>query len=124
MSAYEMGLFGRKEKTVDWTENYHRQKDRLQNLKEGVQQSAGTENPAPQNAGNFNFLANLATSASSSQTPSSYPSEGDESSDERKRKLARRLMEMTEKIEEMSTQIYHLSQRVELLERKNKTGFE
>ncbi len=118
-----MGLFGRKEKTVDWTENYNRQKDRLQNLKEGMKQSSGTENPASQSTGNFNFLANLASSSTQSSEDSDNADSGD-SSDERKRKLARRLMDITEKVEDLSTQIYHLQQRVELLERKNKTGFE
>jgi len=117
-----MGLFNRKEKTVDLTERYARQKDRAENLKEGIRQSSTSGNSSPSNQGNFNFLANL---ASSSQSSSEYSSpESDENSEERKRRLAKRLMDITEKIEEISTQIYHLQQRVELLERKNKTGFE
>lgn len=114
-----MGLFGRKEKTVDLTERYNRQRDRAENLKEGIRQSATSGSSSPSNPGNFNFLANLASSAQSSSE-----NESDENSEERKRKLATRLMDITEKIEEISTQIYHLQQRVELLERKNKTGFE
>jgi hypothetical protein len=114
-----MGLFGRKEKTVDLTGRYLRQKDRAENLKEGIRQTSATGTPSQSGSGNFNFLANLASSAQSSPE-----SESDENSEERKRKLATRLMDITEKIEEISTQIYHLQQRVELLERKNKTGFE
>ena len=117
-----MGLFRRKEKTVDLTERYFRQKDRMQNLKEGMKQSSGTEDSSQSSSGNFNFLANL---ASSSQSSSAYPSqESEDNSEDKRRKLAKRLMDITEKIEEISTQIYHLQQRVELLERKNKTGFE
>ena len=116
-----MSLFRKREKTVDLTERYARQKDRMQNLKEGIRQNSGTENPSQSSPGNFNFLANL---ASSSQSSREYSPENEENPDERKRKLARRLMDLTEKIEELSTQIYHLQQRVELLERKNKTGFE
>jgi hypothetical protein len=114
-----MGLFGKKEKTVDLTGRYTRQKDRAENLKEGIRQSRGVEDSSRQNPGNFNFLANLASSSSQSSS-----GESDENPDERKRKLARRLMDITEKIEELSTQLYHLQQRVELLERKNKSGFE
>ncbi len=114
-----MGLFRKKEKTVDWTERYFRQKDRMENLKEGIRQSTGAENKSPPAQGNFNFLANLASSSVQSSS-----SETDENSDERRRKLARRLMDLTEKIEELSTQLYHLQQRVEVLEIKNKTGFE
>ena len=118
-----MSLFRRKEKTIDLTERYNRQKDRMQNLKEGIRQTSGTGDSPQSGSGNFNFLANLASS--SSRSSSEYSSqESDDSSEERKRRLAKRLMDITEKIEEISTQIYHLQQRVELLERKNKTGFE
>ena len=39
--------------------------------------------------------------------------------DERKKKLAQRLVNMNEKIEEISHQIYTLKQRVEVLEKKS-----
>jgi len=35
-----------------------------------------------------------------------------------RRKLAKRLINISNKLDEISTQIYHLQQRVELLERK------
>ena len=38
--------------------------------------------------------------------------------EERKKKLAKRLMDITNKMESLSNQIYHLEQRIELLERK------
>jgi TolA-binding protein len=38
---------------------------------------------------------------------------------EKKRKLARRIMDMTSKMEDLSNQIYHLQQRIEVLERKS-----
>ncbi len=38
--------------------------------------------------------------------------------EERRRKLAKRIADMLEKIEALSNQIYHLQQRVEVLERK------
>jgi chromosome segregation ATPase len=108
-----MGLFNRKEKTVDLTERYLRQKDRMENLKEGVKQANAQQNPT-QNS--FGFLRDMASS--------SAPSESDDNTDERKRRLVKRLADITEKLEDLSTQIYHLQQRVELLERKNKLNFE
>ena len=62
-----------------------------------------------------------------SESVSDYVSKGQSSgeyidikaTDVRKRKLAKRLMDMTEKIEELSNHIYNLKQRVEFLERKN-----
>ncbi|HOW36842.1 MAG TPA: hypothetical protein PLK34_01170 [Candidatus Pacearchaeota archaeon] len=42
--------------------------------------------------------------------------------EEKRKKLTKRILDMTEKIEELSNQIYHLTQRVEALERRNYTG--
>ena len=39
--------------------------------------------------------------------------------EEKKKRLAKRIADMTTKLEELSNQIYHLQQRVELLERKS-----
>ena len=39
-------------------------------------------------------------------------------SEENRKKLVKRLLDITNKLDEISTQIYHLQQRVELLERK------
>jgi hypothetical protein len=38
--------------------------------------------------------------------------------DDRKKKLAKRLADMTSKMEDLGNQIYHLQQRVELIEKK------
>ncbi len=47
--------------------------------------------------------------------------EGD-SPEEKRRKLAKRLMDMTKQIEELSNQVYKLQQRIEVLERKSNGG--
>lgn len=39
---------------------------------------------------------------------------------ERRKKLAKRLMDITDKLEDLSNQIYHLQQRIELLEQKSR----
>jgi len=44
------------------------------------------------------------------------------SPEDRKRMLIKRLVEMTDKIDEISTQIYHLQQRIEVLEKKTGIG--
>ena len=57
-----------------------------------------------------------------SQNPQEQDQEGYidvKAAEEKKKKLAKRLLDMSEKIEELSDQIYHLRQRVEFLERKN-----
>tara|TARA_Y100000296_G_scaffold60057_1_gene69497 strand:- start:1030 stop:1326 length:297 start_codon:yes stop_codon:yes gene_type:complete len=38
--------------------------------------------------------------------------------EEKRKKLAKRLIDITEKLEDLSNQIYHLGQRIEVLEKK------
>jgi len=48
-----------------------------------------------------------------------------ESSEEKRKKLAKRLVDMTNKLEDLDNKIYHLQQRVDVLEKKEGlTGFE
>jgi len=102
-----MGLFGfgKKKDVIDLTERYQRD----EKLK---------EKPSEQ-GNNFSFLANLAGGQSQTQKPldSDY-ADLTANSDDKKQKIAKRLLDMTNKIEDLSNQIYHLSQRIELLERK------
>ena len=41
---------------------------------------------------------------------------------DKKKKLAKRLMDITDKLEDISNQIYHLQQRLEVIERKMDIG--
>ena len=101
-----------------------------------------TYNPYPQAGNSFGFLDNVASQSSQSppqNTPSyqkspSYPSptppnnfypnststgsDSEEEPEEKRKKLAKRLMDITDRLEEVSNQIYHLQQRVEVLEKK------
>ena len=95
--------FGKKDRILDLSERYKKQQEKAakKNMpKEDLSQNA------------FSFLGNLATSSSSQSN--------ENVSEERKKKLAKRLMDLTNKMEELSNQIYHLQQRVELLEKKIK----
>lgn len=113
-----MGLFKRKEKIVDLSEKYKRQKEAEAYLKK--EQEKKSYNP-------LGFLGSLASGASTKTNVQSESSDDLSSGDvdERKRKLAKRLMDMTEKIEDLSNQIYHLQQRIEVLEKRlNVRNFE
>lgn len=109
-----MGLFkSRKKKEIlDLTERYKRQQEKAQ--------SEGQEEDSQSSGESFSFLGNLAGS-SSSETESSGDLEVSGVEDKR-RKLAKRLMSITDKLEELSNQIYHLQQRVEVMERKSGVG--
>ena len=43
--------------------------------------------------------------------------------EEKRKKLAKRLIDITEKLEDLSNQIYHLGQRVEVLEKKTNVNY-
>ena len=82
------------------------------------------EKKSPSPVGFLGVLASGASRRTNIQSESSEDfSSGD--ADEKKRKLAKRLMDMTEKIEDLSNQIYHLQQRIEVLEKRlNVRNFE
>ena len=107
-----MGLFNFRKKpdVIDLTKRYKEQQEKKTNTER--------DQSASQNA--FSFLGDLAGA--------SKPAESDEYVDvsnnmtEKKRKLAKRLMDITTKMEDLSNQIYHLQQRLEVLERKSGIG--
>ena len=101
-----MGLFKKKEKIVDLTPSSYRVP-----VKKIAEVPKATE-PVP----DFVFLGDYP-----SQKGSEEPAED---SNEKKTKLAKRLMDMTDKIEDLSNQIYHLQQRMELIEKKVKINYE
>ena len=98
--------FGRKKKILDLTENYKRQIE-----KAGQARALQKNSPASSGAGPFSFFDSPA--AGSSETTLDLSS-----AEEKKKRLAKRITEMTEKVEDIGNQIYHLQQRLEVLERK------
>lgn len=130
-----MGIFGirKKRDVIDLSERYNRQKEKLKERQEEQKEFVSSfqtyggesENKSSQTeTNNFGFLGNLA-SASSSNNSSNYGNENSNNyyagsdNEEKRKRLAKRLMDMTEKIEDLSNQIYHLQQRIEVLERKS-----
>jgi hypothetical protein len=105
-----MGFLGFKKKggILDLTERYKKQQEK-------VSQMQNEESPS-QNA--FSFLGNLA-SGSNAESEDYLDVSG---SEEKKKKFAKRLVEMTTKMEDLSNQIYHLQQRIEVLEKKIDVG--
>lgn len=123
-----MAWFKRKEKILDLTDKYHRQKqkDSAEALKKRHSENSIVSNENSNDSGFPSFLGGLANAATQQESNSEKNSSeyidlsNGGSGEDKKRKLAKRLMSMTEKIEDLSNQIYHLQQRVELLERKSK----
>jgi hypothetical protein len=121
-----MGLFRKREKVVDWTERLTKQKESTDRLRQSMRENAEAQK-APQTTQKesstgsfFNFFGNSTPSASTI-TESSY-SEPEDNSDDRKKKLAKRLSDITIKLEDLSNSIYKIEQRLELIERKMNLG--
>lgn len=114
---------GKRENVIDLSERYLKQKERLSRLKENIKPAQKVENasvsPTPNS---FGFLGNLASS-NSQNSYNDFQELPIKDSEGKRKKLAKRLMSLTEKLEELSTQMYHLQQRVEFLERKEKSSF-
>ena len=121
-----MGFFKRKNRILDLTKRYQRQQKRAEEMSTGGKDMQ--ESSSESNSGGLGFFGAIANTVSNSY---SAPKGGEckdseyvdvSSVDEKKRKLAKRLMEMTNKIEDLSNQIYHLQQRLEVLEKKGRVG--
>jgi chromosome segregation ATPase len=107
-----MGLFGfgKNKEVVDLGERYRKHKEKVSEIKEESEQSSSGVTPFP-------FFAddNTPTSTESSETEHIT---GAIDPSERRRRLVKRLKDMTSRIEDLSSQIYRLQQRIEVLEKK------
>ena len=113
-----MGIFRRKDKGVlDLTEKYRRDQERATEMRSKLVSSPSSTTDS---SSAFGFLGSMA-SASSSTAPDETV-DPSSSVELRKKQLSKRLLDMTEKIEDFSNQIYHLQQRIEVLERKVGVG--
>ena len=116
MSLFGFGKKGRE--FVDLAEKYRKQKEKEKS------ESSSDSDSSSQSSAPFPFF-DLGAGSKINETSnevldisSNSGSEGYESSHEKRRKLAKRLSDMTTKLEDLSNQIYHLQQRIEVIERK------
>jgi hypothetical protein len=122
-----MGIFGgKKAKVIDLSENYHAARRFAQRSSQRAAETSNSDS-------DMGFLGSIGSSSSSSSTTDNFSWDNEPSQplsnetvgdfSEKKQKLAKRLLDMTNKIEDLSNQIYHLTQRVELLEKKSKVSY-
>ncbi len=113
-----MALFKRRDKGIlDLTEKYKRDQEKAAEMKAEIENS--NSNSSTSSA--FGFLGSMA-SASSSSSSSDETIDSESSAEVRRKQLSKKLLNMTEKIEDLSNQIYHIQQRIEVLERKAGVG--
>lgn len=111
-----MGWFKKKYDVLDLTERYKKQQAKMKEMK-AEQEPASTTSTT---TGGFGIFE-MATPTPTTTTNSEYTDMS--SGDDKRKKLAKRLMNITDKLEEISNQLYHLQQRIELLEKKNEIGY-
>ena len=114
----------KKPKIVDWTEKLQKQQEKLDNMRSDIDPMTSNDSSSSQesNVTPFPFFAGSNTS-SESTTPTYGSSSEDSSVEEKRRRLGKRLLDMTNKIEDLSNQIYKLQQRIEVLERRNTSSY-
>ena len=121
-----MALFGKKKtKVVDWTERLQKQSMQTENMRSEIAPVSAENSTASQdnNITPFPFFAGP-NSESSSSYGSTYGSNSEDSGvEEKRRRLGKRLLDMTNKIEDLTNQIYRLQQRIEVLERKSENSY-
>jgi len=120
-----MGLFGfgKNNDVVDLAERYRKQKERENSSAKQV--SSSNSGNQEQSASPFSFF-DSGNSSNSSVSSVPYESDSDgfvdlgdaQNSTDRRRKLAKRILDMTTKLEDLSNQIYHLQQRMDVIEKK------
>ena len=110
-----MGIFRKKDKGIlDLTEKYKRDQEKAAEIKPETETSGSDTSSA------FGFLGSMASASSSTTADSTVDVAS--SVEARRKQISKRFLDMTEKIEDLSNQIYHLQQRIEVLERKAGVG--
>ena len=117
-----MGWFSKKDKVIDLTEGYIPKKNSSFEQNEIVDLSPNSSSPQSSEA--VSPFGAIFGGANNSSTDNGLTAESSNSDPaEKRQRLAKRLRDMTDKLEDISNQIYHLQQRIEVLERKSESGY-
>jgi len=117
-----MAMFGKKKDYVDLSEKMRRNQEKIDSFRDDVSVPTSTNtNASGSNSGGGFFGSFFGGGGSSNPVPTE--SESPILDHEKKKKLAKRLMDMTSRIEDLENQIYQLKQKVEVLEHKQRVGY-
>ena len=116
-----MGFLGfGKKKVLDLTTGKYKEESSSPKLGQTKEEKPKKQEAKESSLGNtFSFFDKTPTKTEENQNVNL---ENDEPFEEKKKKLAKRLLDITTKLEELSNQIYHIQQRLEVLERKAGVG--
>jgi hypothetical protein len=85
-----------------------------------VQKPVEEKTTSTNSTGFFGLFGNKTTQEETPAFSQSNASISEIEAQEKRKKLAKRLMDITDKLEDLSNQMYHLQQRIELLEQKTR----
>jgi len=89
----------------------------------GLKKSIENETPVEPVAPMFGMFDSGSGSEEGSHSENNFVGTSQDNSAEKRKKLAKRLIDMTNKMEDLSNQVYSLQQRIEVLERKSGVGY-
>lgn len=106
-----MGWFGfrKKDNVIDWSEKYKKEQEK--------KQQASVQQKRPHTYFE-NLVENMKKQNVQQEAEVSSQESPETEQDEKKQRLGKRLVEIETKLDNISNKIYHLQQRVELLEKK------
>lgn len=128
-----MGLFKKKsDGYVDLTEKLSREEAKLERFKASsmpettsdsvvdmTNQPVEEKQESQSSGGFFNFFGGASTASETQSSPEPQVS----GTEERKKKLSKIISDLTNRLEEQEKEIYHMKQRIEVLERKQRVGY-
>jgi len=111
--------FGKNRDVVDLGEMYRKQQERMKTSDEG---ESSEKTKDQENASPFGFF-DMSSEKTGNQSQTNGDDEGEvldlsDSIGARRKKLSKRILDMTTKMEDLGNQVYHLQQRIEVLEKK------
>lgn len=105
--------FGKRRDVVDLGERYRRQQERKKSSEPKSESEENSKEEIP-----FAFFDNQTDENQISGSSSEEVLDLSETINARRKKLTKRILDMTSKLEETENKVYHLQQRIEVLERK------
>jgi len=109
--------FGKNNDVVDLGERYRKQQEKVKSSEsESSEEIKSQENASP--FGFFDMSNTPSTNQNQTKDEEGEVLDLSDSIGERRKKLSKRILDMTSKMEDLGNQVYHLQQRIEVLEKK------
>jgi len=105
-------------KYIDLSEKLNKQEERMRNIKEANSESLTSKIEEPSNSNSGGFFNFFSAQPKEEQIESNY-----DSSEEKRKRLVKRVIELTKKSETQEKEISKLKERMNILEKKQRLGY-